>query len=340
MPERRDDSMMSRFDDQRLRSYRARDAIAAILITAALLIVIAGDAVPKAAERLPAGVGRDVVEAVGEPTAWVADGLPFAQIEGELTGGLSPDPELIGAGFGAPAAGGTGGRVAPITPDAFDPLELGVDDPAPGELETVLVTGDSMSALLDVEMARRLTDEGIEVIGDPHLGSGITRPDIVDWARLSTTQVAEHEPDAVVVFLGAGDNYPLPDASGDEVSCCGPEWAALYATRVRQMMDTYRQGGDARVYWLNIPTPRSADRAEYTRAVNAAIEVAAEPWRSQVRIMNLLAIFTPDGRYKASLEIDGEERIVRASDGLHLTEIGAEVATDVVLERIEIDFDR
>ena len=38
------------------------------------------------------------------------------------------------------------------------------------------------------------------------------------------------------------------------------------------MMNTYRQGGEARVYWLTLPLPRDGDLAEVARAVNAAIE--------------------------------------------------------------------
>ncbi len=65
---------------------------------------------------------------------------------------------------------------------------------------------------------------------------------------------------------------------GKEVECCSADWAALYANRARRMADTYRQGGNARVYWITIPTARDADRAKINRVVNAAVKVAAQPW--------------------------------------------------------------
>ena len=43
------------------------------------------------------------------------------------------------------------------------------------------------------------------------------------------------------------------------------------------MMDTYRQDGAAHVYWLTVPTPRDPARRPIAEAVNAAIEVAAQP---------------------------------------------------------------
>ena len=76
-----------------------------------------------------------------------------------------------------------------------------------------------------------------------------------------------------MVFVGANEGFAMPGAGGAEIECCGPDWAAEYAYRARAMIDTYRRGGDARVYWLTVPAPRDADRARISRSVNAAIAV-------------------------------------------------------------------
>src|SRR5205085_2311659 len=82
-------------------------------------------------------------------------------------------------------------------------------------------------------------------------------------------------------------------AAGKQVDCCGAQWAAIYAQRARQMMNTYRQAGAAHVYWLTLPIPRDSLRAKIATVVNAAIEVAAEPWRDQVTIVDTIPVFTP-----------------------------------------------
>ena len=71
--------------------------------------------------------------------------------------------------------------------------------------------------------------------------------------------------------------------------------------------------------------------------MNAAIHVAAEPWRSQVRVIDSGALLQPRG-YQDALEIDGERRIVRTADGMHLNEAGAELLADAVLDRLSRDF--
>ena len=79
----------------------------------------------------------------------------------------------------------------------------------------MLVTGDSLSTPLDIEIARQLADQGVgvEVTRDPHLATGISNSGLVDWGQLSSTQAANDDPDAVVLFIGANEGYPMPAAT-------------------------------------------------------------------------------------------------------------------------------
>jgi hypothetical protein len=141
-----------------------------------------------------------------------------------------------------------------------------------------------------------------------------------------------------VIFIGANEGFPMAAPGGGDVQCCDPEWAAVYASRVRRMMDTYRQDGEARVYWLTLPMPRDDDRQEVARVVNEAIAVGAQPYRVHVRLLDMVELFTPGGEYRDSMEIDGEDTIVRESDGVHLNGEGAELAAETVLDALEQDF--
>lgn len=334
-----DDSQMSRFDREAVRKVSARQAVIAIASTALLLVLFSGGSVDDASKEIDPGIGRDVVAAVGDPTGWIADTLPLADAQAELTGGLSPDTELDEGGFDVTAAGSAdAARVPPVTAESFDPVAIGAKPGPELELAKLLVTGDSMMIPMDSVLAQRLAPEGVEVVRDPKLGSGISNEDFLDWGQVSSAQVRDEAPDAVVIFIGAGEGYPIEGPDGAEIDCCGTDYAAAYANRVRQMMNTYRQDGDARVYWLSIPRSTNDARWETSQVVNEAVRVAATPWLSQVRIIDLVSIFTPGGVYRDSMEIDGEDTIVRDSDGLHLTPPGAGLAADAVLERVGQDF--
>jgi hypothetical protein len=281
-----------------------------------------------------------MVLAVGRPFGWLGDRLGLARISHDATAWLSPDTDLGSrAGFSSGLSATAPGQVPPVTPDSFDPLSLGAK-PAPHRpLETVLVTGDSLATPLDTEVARRLAGRsGLRVIREPHLGTGISKTLLVDWGKLSAQQVATERPDAIVVFIGANEGFDLPGPGGRKIQCCGVDYAAAYANRVRRMMDTYRQRGLARVYWLTLPTPRDAARQEIARAVNAAIAVAAEPFRSHVRVIDTVPIFTPGAKYRDAMKVGGVDRIVRQADGIHLNELGAKLAADQVLTLMGKDF--
>ena len=322
------------------RRFRARDGLIAIAVAALLLVLVEGPSIKNSGERMDDGLWKEVVLAVGRPADAVGDVIPLPEIGDELTGWLSPEGDSGGPGSFEAAAqeDAAGGRLSPITPDYFDPRAIGEDPPDPRELDTVLVTGDSLAIPLDAEIARRLEGEGIEVVRDPHLGTGISKVDLGDWGAISVRQTRDEEPDAIVVFIGANEGFPMPAPGGGSVRCCGSDWAAVYATRARQMMDAYRQDGEARVYWLTLPMPRDDDRQDVARVVNEAIAVAAQPYRVHVRVLDVVELFTPGGDYRDSIEVDGEERIVREADGVHLNDEGAELAAETVLDALDSDF--
>jgi uncharacterized protein len=317
----------------------ARDAVLVVLLTALALVVLAGGAVRSAGEEMNRGVVRTVVLAVGHPTGWIADRLPLAQAVSDLTSRLSPDEDLASTPSAFAGTPGNAAAVPPVTPDAFDPAALGERPARPGPLRTLLVTGDSLSMPLDSEIAQRLSGRrGVRVVRDPHLGTGISKSDLLDWGRLSVAQERKDAPDAVVLFIGANEGFPLPVPGGREASCCGAAWAAQYASRVRAMMNVYRRRGAARVYWLLLPMPRDRARQRIARTVNAAISVAAEPYRAQVRVLDMGAIFTPGGRFRAAMSVRGRDTVVREPDGIHLNRAGARVAADAVLTSVRRDF--
>ena len=321
------------------RRLRARDALVVIGLASMLLLVSQGSSVRHAGEEMQPGVERSLLLAVGKPTGWVADRLPLEDWTDDALGFLGDDSANGPGGFDRPARLVGNGRVPPVSPESFDPAQLGAKAPQPHPLGTLLVTGDSLSQPLDTTLARRLSGEhGVKVERDPHIGTGISKSGLVDWGKLSTKQARERKPSAVVVFIGANEGFPMPGPGGKSIECCGPDWAAEYAYRVRRMMNTYRQGGAARVYWLTLPMPRDGDRQEIARAVNAAIEIAADPYRAQVRVLDMVDVFTPGGHYRDAMTVGGRSQIVREPDGIHLNDVGAGVAADSVLAAIRRDF--
>ena len=338
-PKHEDDNMMARFDRAGTRRFTAREAVISILIVAVILVLAAGASVKNAGEEMRAGVGRDAVLVIGEPAALLAGHLPVQGVAHDITGFIHASPDITGPG--AFIAAGVGNQaVPPVSTTAFNPTSIGAPAPKKMHLHTLLVTGDSMSEPLDQDLAQALVGDGVNVIQDPHIGTGISNTVLVNWGQLASYQVRHDHPNAVVMFIGANDGYSMPGPAGSQINCCGVLWAATYAQRVREMMNTYRQEGAARVYWLTLPMPRAQARQQIARVVNAAIEVAAQPWVSQIRVIDTVPVFTPGGRYRDSMLVGGVPTIVRESDGIHLNDAGSQIAAKLVLGYLWNDFYR
>jgi hypothetical protein len=101
-------------------------------------------------------------------------------------------------------------------------------------------------------------------------------------------------------------------------------------------MKTYVQGGKGYVYWLAIPAARDPRRVEVISAVNHALVAAAEGMKN-VRVLNMVDVFTPGGVYRDSMNYKGRVVKVRQNDGIHLTEAGADIAADYVIAELEKD---
>lgn len=316
----------------------ARDAIICIGVCVLLLLGFEGASIRHEGHTMDKGWQRTLVLAVGDPAGAFSSATGLNGIKNHLVAWARSGDNVSGPGGFAESRAAAGG-VPPVTPNAFNPSAVGAKPVPPRPLHTVLVTGDSMAQPLDAKVARAFasSSSSARVVRDPHIGSAISQPDIVDWGRLSLSQVSKYHPEAVVMFLGANEGFPM-QVGGRTVNCCGLAWTTEYANRVRQMMNNYRQAGAARVYWLTLPGPRSAARQKINRAVNAAIGVAAEPYRAQVRVVELTSLFTPGGRYRASMQVGGQPTIVREPDGVHLNDAGADVALTPVLATMRADF--
>jgi lysophospholipase L1-like esterase len=204
-------------------------------------------------------------------------------------------------------------------------------NPESGRLR-ILATGDSMIQIIDSFMKQRVGSRGAVVRSDARISTGLSKPSMLDWPAHAEEQATGMQPDATVMFIGANDGFPMEGAD-----CCGAAWIDEYARRARQMMRSYARAGRGRVYWLLLPAARGGFFRELFPAVNTALRHAAAGLDDDVRLIDLEAVFTPGGRYRSSMRIDGKRVRVRQSDGVHLNTAGASLAATLVIRALRGD---
>jgi len=319
------------------------------VVLGALLIAVLLNApeLKRDAERKPFGKERDTWVAIWKPFAAVSSALYLDKPRewfDEATGrdGDGGDVfELPTSPDGSPAATATQpARTATPgpTPTPTPPPQL-VRTPTELDPLRIWVGGDSMSKILG-EAVLRQADETLifDAVQDSQLSSGLTRPDFFDWPG-HFNALAKEAPgqDVFVVMFGANDSQGIQTPEGKIFQTDEAGWAIEYRRRVAGTMDVLR-ASNRMVVWVGQPIMRDAGFSERMERLNAIYreEAAKRPW---VKYLDLWPLFaTPEGTYDPYiLDDDGELKLMRHPDGIHLVRDGGERAARAILALIRAE---
>jgi hypothetical protein len=195
------------------------------------------------------------------------------------------------------------------------------------EAPRVLATGDSMMLLTDSELRDALANRA-HVSSDVRVATGLTKPHLFDWQHYAKRQMVRRRPDVVVAAMGANEAFPLGG-----VQCCGRRWSIRYAKRIDRLARAWRRHGADAVYWLTLPEPVRSFITPRIRGVNRAVRLARA-----VRLIDVYALLTPDGRFHREMETSpGVVEQVRSEDGVHLWWPGARIVAAEIVRQLEAD---
>jgi len=228
------------------------------------------------------------------------------------------------------------GSSTTVSPASSVPADAG-KVPTAADPARVLIVGDSDAGNLGPPLETTLADTGVVKSQLFYkVSSGLTRPDFFDWPAKLQQAVPQFTPDIVVVTFGGNDAQDVT-LGGKSYPVQTDEWKAEYARRVGAVMD-YLSAEGRTLVWVGIPNAKSGDfrdRLDILQQVTKA-EAAKRPAVKYVDTWNRFV--GASGGY-ADYIIDPRDRqgkLVRADDGFHLNQVGAEIlAIDVA--RVVID---
>jgi len=242
-------------------------------------------------------------------------------------------------------SGGLTTPVPQVTGHAGPPTR---DNPA-----QVLVIGDSDAGTFGPYLQDVVDDwTVVDVELDYVSSTGLARPDYkVEWPRRLSETLAGSDPDIIVVTFGGNDaqglSEPCPNGPdtcdaefvvGEPTADNAQEWTTEYVRRIREMMNIMLEDPDRRVIWVGIPN--DIDSEEVTsrlRLQNEAVHQALEAYPDTIFI-DTWGIFDGVNGGRAELIVDprnGEAIPVRAADGFHLNQDGAEILAFTISEKIK-----
>ena len=215
------------------------------------------------------------------------------------------------------------------TPVDTEPVNTGpatADDPA-----TVFIVGDSDAGTFGPYLQTLLDGTGVvETQLDYKVSSGLARPDFFDWPAEIDRKLPEVNPDIVVATFGGNDAQGLAVAGGEFVVgdpvANEAEWTEEYQQRVGAVMDQLTEGGRTLI-WVGIPNDDNPDVTARMAIQDQAAKAAAAE-RPEVIFIDTWKRFSGRDGGWAEFVIDprdGEGKDVRADDGFHLNQTGAEI---------------
>ena len=200
------------------------------------------------------------------------------------------------------------------------------------------VAGDSMDQVFGSSLVNLAEATGlVKAKNDYKVSSGLSRPDFYDWPQRLVDQIVDYRPDAAVVLFGANDGQNVL-YEGEVLKVGTKAWQEVYAKRVGEAMDILTKGG-RRVYWVGQPIMRDFGYRERIAMMNHIYEAEAKKHPGVTFVSTWQALANEKGSYAEYLKDEnGDQVLMRAPDGIHLSREGGDRMAQVVLDVIEKDW--
>ena len=167
----------------------------------------------------------------------------------------------------------------------------------PAEPYKVTVAGDSISFGLGPAVREQVAtrpNSQTKVIGVG--GTGLARPDNVDWPGRLETLAKDFPPKALVLSLGSNDAQDLTDENGRTVANFAPAdtadgaaWDAEYSTRLARSFDAFKDSGTTVLWVGHLRTEEDRVGLTNRRIHRLAVAAAASrPWVKSADLAELL----------------------------------------------------
>ena len=317
----------------------AGHVLVALLVCFAVAALLSAASIERRARDLSPGVARSLAVTAVRPLAAVSSALaldrPGRAVQSLLgRSGASARAELRPLTDGRSAGGRPAAAGSPTSTASPSLGSGGLRSVTKQDPLILYIGGDSMAGVFGPQMAHMAEKTDLfRASFDFHLDSGLVRRDYFDWPLRLRVMMREVRPEAVVVLFGANDNQGIRTETGF-APFGSAEWKTLYRRRVDEVMAQLTKDG-RRVFWVGQPIMRSTSFAAQILLMNDIYreETARHPGVTYVDSWSLFA--TPDGRYSAYLrDGNGDLRLMRLPDGVHLTGFGADRLSARVLKAI------
>ncbi len=252
----------------------------------------------------------------------------------DADGSTAPDSGSASTGGVATNEGSAPVDTAPVDTASVDTVAVEPESTGPPSVDNpskVFIVGDSDAGTFGPYLQTLLDGTGVVTTElDYKVSSGLARPDFFNWPAEIAAQLPTVDPDIVVATFGGNDAQGLAVESGEFIVgdpvANEAEWTAEYQERVGAVMDQLLADGRT-VIWVGIPNDDNPDVTARMAIQDKAAKAAAAERPDVIFIDTWKRFSGRDGGW-AEFVIDPRDsqgKDVRADDGFHLNQNGAEI---------------
>lgn len=207
----------------------------------------------------------------------------------------------------------------------------------------ILIIGDSFMAVgggLGDPLERALLKyENVKVFRLGRVSSGLSRPDYFNWELTLQELISQKKPNVLLVMLGLNDAQAITNSKGKAIvnfSQFGKEkWREEYKKRVSNLLNIARENKIV-VFWIGIPIVKNKELSQKMDILNSIYKKTAQDYENCYFISTRDLLTDEKGNYISYLKDEkGIKRLIRSSDGIHLTYFGGRIVVKGIVEKIE-----
>lgn len=205
-----------------------------------------------------------------------------------------------------------------------------------GRKPLVLLVGDSMmmegfGPVLQRTLRKR---PDLEVVREGKYSTGLSRQDYFDWPAQLEKLVEKHNPDMVVICMGANDPQDIIDENRKRHHADSESWKAVYRSRAERLLAVATAKG-AKAVWVGLPVMGKEPYSTRVRRLSRLQQEACETYHA-VFVDTVKVLADAQGNY-TTFKVDGKGRHVRLryKDMVHVTEDGGAMLSAAVEPVVE-----
>ena len=197
----------------------------------------------------------------------------------------------------------------------------------------MLEIGDSLGNDLGWGLARELGHTpGVTLQQTDVSSTGLVTPWYYNWPRHLRTFLHQYHPHLVIMSFGANDEQGIV-VHGHAAIFGSSEWHRAYAARVLEITKSATASG-AYVLWVGLPIMEPRQYREGAQILNALYASVATTVAG-VTYLPIWGLFASHrGHYRVGALVNNVPEVLRASDGIHYSYFGEDVAATYVINEM------